>query len=234
MLDTVRRVATPEGVELTLHPAGPVPRALAWMIDTVCRLAVYLAVASGLQAAGKFGTAVLLLTAFILEWLAPAVFEVMWQGATPGKRALGLQVLHDDGTPVGWAAALMRNIMRAADFLPLLYGFGLLAMMSSRDFKRLGDIAAGTVVVHAAAPRSLRSGLHPDLRHIPEAPGAAPPWPLALGEQRALLDFAERIPTLTQARAEELAGLAPHLTGGLEGAAAAQRLLAYANHLAGR
>jgi uncharacterized RDD family membrane protein YckC len=226
MLDTVRRVATPEGVELTLHPAGPVPRALAWLIDTVCRFAVYLAVATGLQAAGKFGTAMLLLTAFALEWIAPAMFEVMWQGATPGKRALGLQVLHDDGTPVGWPAALMRNIMRAADFLPVLYGFGLITMMSSRDFKRLGDIAAGTVVVHAESPRHAR--------HVPDVPGAVPQWTLALGEQRALLDFAERVPTLTQARAEELAGLVPNLTGGLQGASAMQRLLAYANHLVGR
>jgi hypothetical protein len=55
-----------------------------------------------------------------------------------------------------------------------------------------------------------------------------------LGEQRALLDFAERVPTLTQARAEELAGLVPNLTGGLQGASAMQRLLAYANHLVGR
>jgi uncharacterized RDD family membrane protein YckC len=226
MLDTARRVATPEGVELTLHPAGPVPRALAWLIDTVCRFMVYIAVATALQMAGKFGTAMLLLTAFALEWLAPAAFEVLWQGATPGKRALGLQVLHDDGTPVGWSAALIRNIMRAVDFLPLFYGFGLLAIMNSRDFKRLGDIAAGTVVVHAEPQQHAR--------HAPEVPGLAPNWKLAPNEQRALLDFAERVPTLTQARAEELASLAPQLTGGMSGAAAVQRLLAYSNHLLGR
>ena len=226
MLDTQYRVATPEGVEITLKPAGPVPRALAQVIDLVCRFMVYGAVVGSLGAMGRFGTGVMLLCAFVLEWILPAALEVMWQGATPGKRVVGLRVLHDDGTPVGWTAALVRNIMRAADFLPLFYGFGLLTMLKAAHFKRIGDIAAGTVVVHVQAPRA---------RHVPaDVPSLLPPLPLQLSEQRTLLDFAERVPGLTASRCEELAAQVPALTQSASGPEAVRRLLGYANHLMGR
>ena len=125
MLDTTRRVATPEGIELTLRLAGPVPRALAWSVDLLLRAALVLVV---VMIAGRFGRAgwgVVLIAAFFVEWLLPAWFEAMWGGQTPGKRLFRLAVLNDDGTPVRWPGALTRNLLRAADFLPFLYGVGL-------------------------------------------------------------------------------------------------------------
>src|SRR5690349_14244300 len=119
MLDTTRRVATPEGIELTLHLAGPVARALAWSIDLLLRLAVLFVVVLVTSGLGRAGGGIVLLAAFFVEWLLPACFEAMWNGQTPGKRALGLRVLNDDGTPLRWPAALTRNLLRAADFLPL-------------------------------------------------------------------------------------------------------------------
>ncbi|MDH3319208.1 MAG: RDD family protein [Betaproteobacteria bacterium] len=226
MLDTTRRVATPEGIELTLQLVGPVPRALAWAIDFLLRAAVVIAVMMGAAYLGTAGWGLAILAAFAVEWLAPAWFEVYWDGQTPGKRALGIAVVNDDGTPVRWGPALTRNLLRAVDFLPFLYGFGLLAMLANRDFKRLGDLAAGTVVAYA--PKRARA------RALPQAPAQAPPFALTLEEQRVVLDLAERSASLTHERLEELAMLAAPLIGRATGAAAAARLLGMANHIAGR
>jgi uncharacterized RDD family membrane protein YckC len=226
VLDTSRRIATPEGIELELRLAGPVPRALAWLLDLLLRVALLVALSIVLGALGKFGWGLFFIASFALEWLFPAWCEAFWRGATPGKRALGLLVLHDDGTPVRWPAALARNLLRAIDFLPFGYGFGLAAMLVNRDFKRLGDLAAGTVVVYRdEAAHGAR---------IPQAPPLAAPLPLTLAEQRAILDFAERSSALTEERARELAEIPRRLIGAREGEAAAQQLLGIANHLVGR
>ncbi len=226
MLDTTRRVATPEGIELTLHVAGPVPRAMAWGIDLAIRAGIVLGVVIGAIPFGQAGWGLVLLTAFFVEWLLPAWFEAGWRGQTPGKRAMGLAVLNDDGTPVRWPGALTRNLLRAVDFLPLLYGIGLIAMLASRDFKRLGDLAAGTVVVYRLESLAVQN--------VPRAAAIAPPVALNLEEQRALLDLAERSATMTKERFEELAQLPTPLVGDLDGPRAATRLLGMANHIAGR
>jgi uncharacterized RDD family membrane protein YckC len=226
MLDTTRRVATPEGIELTLHLAGPVPRAMAWAIDAAIRFAIVMAVSMVALRFGQAGLGAMLLALFFVEWLLPAWFEAVWRGQTPGKRAMGIAVLNDDGTPVRWPGALTRNLLRAVDFLPFLYGLGLLAMLASRDFKRLGDLAAGTVVVYQA-----KGEAH---GHLPASPPVAPPVALDLDEQRALLELAERSTSLTRERLEELAELPRPLVGTLDGERAAARLLGMANYLAGR
>ena len=227
MLDTTRKVATPEGIELTLHLAGPVPRAMAWAIDLAIRAGIVLAVMTLSLQFGRAGWGVTLLAAFFVEWLLPAWLEAVWRGQTPGKRVMRLAVLYDDGTPVRWPGALTRNLLRAVDFLPFLYGVGLVSMLANRDFKRLGDLAAGTVVVYQAEKAQAN-------RNIPAAAAIAPPVALSLEEQRALLELAERSATLTQERVEELAELPTPLVGRLHGEGAARRLLGIANHIAGR
>jgi uncharacterized RDD family membrane protein YckC len=227
VVDTTRRVATPEGIELTLHLAGPVPRAMAWAIDLAIRVAIVLAVMFGALQFGRAGWGLVLLTAFFVEWLLPAWLETAWRGQTPGKRMMRLAVLNDDGTPVRWPAALTRNLLRAVDFLPFLYGAGLVSMLVSRDFKRLGDLAAGTVVVYQ--PEKIGP-----VKSIPESAAIAPPVALDLEEQRAVLDLAERSASLTQERFEELAELPTPLVGPLHGEHAAKRLLGMANHIAGK
>ena len=227
MLDTTRRVATPEGIELTLRLAGPVPRALAWSIDLVIRLGIVALVMMLAAQLGRAGWGVVLIAAFFVEWLLPAWLEAAWRGQTPGKRIMRLAVLNDDGTPVRWPAALTRNLLRAVDFLPFVYGVGLVSMLANRDFKRLGDLAAGTVVVYQAEKAEAN-------KNIPAAPAIAPPVALTLEEQRAVLDLAERSVTLTQERVEELAELPVPLVGRLHGSTAALRLLGIANHIAGR
>lgn len=225
MLDTARRIATPEGIELTLRLAGPIPRALAWAIDLLIRAAILGIIAVIVAALRQFGTAILLLSAFMIEWLYPAWFEASW-GATPGKRAIGLIVLNDDGTPIRWPAALTRNLLRAVDFLPAMYLGGFIAMVVNRDFKRLGDLAANTLVVYR------EEKLEP--LAIPEAEPQPPGFALSITEQRAILDFAARSTGLTQERAEELAEIPRSLTAGSSHGNAASRLIGIANYLVGR
>ena len=227
MLDTTRRVATPEGIELTLRLAGPVPRALAWSVDFLLRAAAVLVVSLIASRFGRAGTGVVLITAFFVEWLLPAWFEAMWGGQTPGKRMFRLAVLNDDGTPVRWPGALTRNLLRAADFLPFLYGVGLITMLMNRDFKRLGDLAAGTVVVYQAEKVEAA-------RAIPPAPPQPPPVSLSPEEQRAVLELAERSESFTRERFEELAELPTPLIGRAVRDAAATRMLSIANYLAGK
>jgi len=226
MLDTAREIPTPEGIELNLRLAGPVARALAWAVDLLLRVAVFAVLSVPLAVLGSVGGGMYLILWFGMEWLYPTAFEVYFGGATPGKRALALTVLHSDGTPVGLPASLTRNLLRAVDFLPLLYGFGLLAMLLNRDFQRLGDIAAGTVVVYRE--------IDPQQSAIPQAVPLRPASPLSAAEQRTLLDLAARSQLLTPERAQELASLAPRLSGARDGAAALGRVLSVANYLIGR
>lgn len=224
MLDSSFQVATPEGIELRLRLAGPVPRALAWTVDFGWRLALLLALSMFLIPLGDAGVGVLLLIWFVLEWLVPAWFEATWGGATPGKKLLGLMVVQDSGAPCSLRQALTRNLLRFADFLPMLYLGGLLSMLLNARFKRLGDFVAGTVVVYAeqAAPA----------RAIPIAEPRRPPQALGLDEARAVLDFAERARELGAARADELAQLAAPMLEDA-GSSPTEALIEIANHLRG-
>jgi uncharacterized RDD family membrane protein YckC len=226
VLDTYRAVETPEGVELGLRVAGPAVRLHAWGIDTVARLVGYGLAAIPLGLLGRVGTGMFFLVLFLGEWLYPVLFEVLRGGATPGKRALGLVVVHDDGTPVGWGASLLRNLLRFADFLPLAYGFGLATMLLHPDFKRLGDLAAGTLVIY-------RESGDGTVLAVPEAPPMPPAVRLEPDERSAVVAFVERMPLWGEARAAELASLAAPLTGA-HGEAGVRHLAGIANWLLGR
>lgn len=209
-VDTYRPVETPEGVELGLRVAGPTVRAVAWLFDAIIRLTFYFVFFTFLSmlglVMGESATSfIILLTLFVVEWFYGVAFEVFRDGATPGKRACRLHVVHTDGTPVGWNASVIRNFLLTIDFLPALFGFGLVSCLASRDFQRLGDRVAGTYVVH-----NDRADVH---RAPIKAVALAPPVALRAEEQRALLDFAERMPTWTAARSEELAEILEPLTG---------------------
>jgi len=206
MLDTTFRAATPEGIELEIRPAGPVPRALAWLVDLLWRAAVMLVLGMTLGYFGNFGTGIMLLAWFALEWLVPAWFEAYWDGATPGKRALGIRVIAESGAPIGWNAALSRNLLRFADFLPAMYFFGLLTMVCNGRFQRLGDLVAGTLVIHVDPPLMRRS--------MSEVPAQAPRRALSPEDARTVVDLAERASELGPERTEELLALAQPMLGG--------------------
>ncbi len=226
MLDTTRPVETPEGIELALRVAGPTVRALAWAIDFSIRIIFYILLSFILTNFGNFGIGLLLISIFFLEWFYPVLFEVYKQGATPGKRKMKIKVLHESGTPVNWSASMIRNLLRAVDFLPFLYGFGLMTMLINNDFKRIGDLAAGTVVVYEE--ELLLGGK----AGIPDEPPLAIPVTLGLEEQQAIINFADRGQQLSKERSIELANIVTPLTGET-GEAAIKRLYQFANGLIG-
>jgi uncharacterized RDD family membrane protein YckC len=232
MIDSSRAIETPEGVLLELRLAGPAVRALAWAIDMAIRFAFYLGLGMLLPLFGGVGMGIWLILMFLMEWFYPVIFEVMVRGQTVGKMALDIRVLCDDGTPVGWYQSTVRNFLKFVDFLPVLYGAGLLSMLVQKDFKRLGDLAAGTIVVYTEQriPRRLKPSNDPEEAMV----GAAglPPVPLTLEEQQALVAFAARRRELTAERAEELVDLLEPLTG-LQGPQAVLRIRALASIYAG-
>ena len=204
MLDTVKQHETPEGIVLRLRAAGPVARACAWLIDLFIKAGLSLVCLIILSRLQMIGIGIYLLLLFLIEWFYHVAFEMV-SGATPGKKAMDLVVVNDNGSPVTFASAMLRNLLRAADYFPFFYGVGLASTLINKDFKRLGDLAAGTLVVYeekAVAARPVRGG----------AP-KRPPADLRVNEQRTLLDFAERSRMLSRQRRIELADFLSGLTG---------------------
>lgn len=215
MLDTTREVEIPEGITLSLPVAGYVCRALAFMIDLVIRAIVIWVIALIFVWFGEFGNGLLFLSIFLVEWFYPVVFEVFSFGQTPGKKLMGILVVNDDGTPIDWSSSIVRNLLRFADFFPLFYVFGILSMLFSKDFKRLGDFAAGTLVIHkadsseqnlvqTAMHKAKRSATHGSGKKS-DLEGVAPRTALTLNEQSAIISFAERAAGMSKARVHELA-----------------------------
>ncbi len=204
-LDTISHYQTPEGVELSLSLAGPMVRGMAWFIDFAIRIVLYIILGITVAMLGGMGRGILLIGLFVIEWFYPVLFEVH-NGMTPGKKVMGLQVVHEDGTPLSWSSALLRNLIRCIDLLPFFNMTGFITMLMNSRFKRLGDLAAGTVVVyHRDKTKSFS---------IPDYPPSPAPVPLKLEEQRLVLDFCERAADLSEQRRHELAFLLTDITGG--------------------
>ncbi len=225
MIDTLRAVSLPEGVEITLRLAGPLTRARAWLIDFGLRMLLASSLPGLFQWFGQAGFGLAMVASFAAWFLYPIVFEAIG-GATPGKRLCNLAVVNSDGTPIGWPASALRNVLRMADMLPIGYAVGLTSMMLDSQFRRLGDLAAGTVVIHRDAPAAAGG--------VPTGPAFAAPVALTPLEQRAVLDFAERRRAWSGERAAELAEIAAPLVEGLAGDAATARLTGIAAGLVQR
>ena len=225
MLDTEALHETPEGIALRLRAAGAAPRALAWLGDLAVRIGLFTGLATIIALLGEAGQGVLSIVMFVLMWIYPILFELLMDGQTPGKRMVGLRVVHANGTPVGFTASLIRNLMRTVDALPIGYALGFFSCAIDPQARRLGDLVAGTLVVHTDRRR------HDEV--IPVVPGYVPALSMPAEEQAVIVAYAERATQLTAARQIELASLLPALTQ-TGGAQAVQRLLGYANHIIGR
>lgn len=189
-LDTVRAAETPEGLALVLRPAGAPARVLAFGIDLVLRIVIVVVAAMLLSRFKGFGAGIFYLLVFSIEWLYPVLWELLPGSASPGKRAMGLRVVMDDGLPVTVAASVVRNLLRTADFLPGLFFAGLVSMLVRSDFKRLGDLAAGTLVVHQEVLRRAAA--------LPAAEPMAPARPLTRAQQLAVVRLAGRAGRITE------------------------------------
>ncbi len=162
LLDTRVSIETPEHVHFQFQLAGPTRRCFAYLLDLLARAALLLllAIPAGLASVfddgadgGGFRAGILLFALFVIEWGYFVASELWWRGSSLGKRVFGLRVVRQDGLPVRFNDSLIRNLLRAADFLPVGYAIGLVAMIVDQNFRRLGDLAAGTLVIHEAKPK---------------------------------------------------------------------------------
>lgn len=151
-------IETPEQIELEFPIAGLGSRGMALLVDTVIQLVVVIVVLITTSlispdlsrywvTAGKWMTAAIILLMFCLYWGYFAIFEVFWNGQTPGKRQARIRVITASGRPITVFEAIARNFLRAVDS-QLLYIVGAIAIAVDKKNRRLGDMVAGTVVIH--------------------------------------------------------------------------------------
>lgn len=231
MIDTIRVAETPEGVALEMTCASFYVRGVAWLIDAFIQGVIIIILAIALPRFGNLGMGLFFIALFLLQWLYPVFFEMFMNGQTPGKKAMKIQVLLVDGTMINWGASLLRNLLRTVDFLPFFYAIGVMTMMLSQDFRRLGDLAANTLVVYK---RQLKEN-----QAVSATGSYVPKLSLTAREQQAIVGYAERLQDFSPDRAEELALLAKPLLNDLnrqqkQAYPATQRLLSTANHILGR
>lgn len=163
-------INTPENVAFGYQVAGIGSRFLATLLDTLIiillQVAVVVAFLLALYALDRTALtsdlsawvyATLGIATFLFYWGYYIFFEMLWNGQSPGKRWTGIRVIRTNGTPITLSESLIRNLARIVDILPAAYGVGIITMFIDKQSRRLGDLAAGTLVVHDRAPISIQS-----------------------------------------------------------------------------
>ncbi len=231
-LDTDVAIETPEHIVFRHRVAGPARRFLAYLTDLVIlyvslaivTLLIFVAIvgmaatSGAIEGAAGLGVGLWLLIFFAAQWVYFALLEG-WLGRTPGKAAFGLRVVTTTGRPIGFRAAALRNVLRAADALPLTYTAGLLSiaglasMCFTRRFQRLGDLVAGTlVIVPERATASAALALWP-VAQPAELASMPDDVRLDADERLAIEMFLRRRVQLGQAREMELAQMIAPILG---------------------
>jgi uncharacterized RDD family membrane protein YckC len=168
-------IATPEGVDLELTLAGVGSRFTSALVDLAIQLALLAAFAVLFlwvdPVGGGVGTAIFTVLGFLLFAGYDIVFEVYASGRTPGKRLNGLRVVRDDGSPVAFLTSAVRNVLRLIDILPTLYLVGIVTILVTRRNQRLGDLAAGTLVVRERLAAGTRRWRPDDVTSPSHGPG---------------------------------------------------------------
>lgn len=210
-------MATPELVTFDYQLAGPGSRFLAQIIDFPIQVVLLVIAILGGVALGQLlrdpnvAIAVILLLVLITVWGYYPVSEAVWSGKTLGKFAFGLRVVGDQGEPIRFSQAVIRNLVRLVDFLPFFYGVGIITLFWNGRGKRLGDLAAGTVVVRERAPVRLGQLVAAAAPPAGAPPNRLPPAESALLRQldpdfkRFVVAYAGRRPWLDPWRRQVLA-----------------------------
>jgi len=152
-------IDTPEQVELEFAVAGVGSRFVAVLLDHLIMAGLFLvlgllwgvlvsSVANRINLLGKWILALFIALNFALYWGYFTLFEAFWRGQTPGKRTMKLRVIKDSGRQITLFEAMSRNLLRIIDYLPAFYLTGVITMLCTKRHQRLGDLAAGTIVVH--------------------------------------------------------------------------------------
>jgi uncharacterized RDD family membrane protein YckC len=156
------RTVTPEAVTISVDVAGLGSRMIAWLVDSLIQLAIVVPILIGVgtgDVSHMVEIVVIYAVFFLIVWAYYPLFEFFWQGRTPGKRAQRLRVVRTDGQPAGGAAILVRNLVRIVDVI-LLPFLAVISMLVTARAQRLGDLAAGTMVVREGrlvAPEAIAS-----------------------------------------------------------------------------
>jgi uncharacterized RDD family membrane protein YckC len=235
-------VATPERVSFDYQVAGLGTRTIAQVLDLLIvfgiLIAVYFVAIAALVVGSDAATLIFLIGSFVVIFGYFWVSEALWSGQTVGKKALRLRAVGDRGEPLTFAQAGIRNIVRIVDFLPYGYGVGLIVLFANGKGKRLGDLAAGTIVV--------KDSDRVYLWQLPGARSAAPaqavsaasPAELTLRRldpelRRFVSSYARRRPELTlEVRAQLASHVQPSLRSAAPDVFAQSGPLAALDHLA--
>jgi uncharacterized RDD family membrane protein YckC len=194
-------IETPEQTLLEFPLAGIGSRFLAIALDTLLQIGAYIVlglIGAGLSITGylptlgkQWGIAIVIFLGFIVQFGYYTTFETIWNGQTPGKRWTHLRVIQDSGRPISAFDAILRNLLRIVDQLPTLYAVGIVTILISRENKRIGDYAAGTVVIHEKpleGMASIWSVAAAPLQASPSIPAVS----LSVDELRLVETFFER------------------------------------------
>ncbi len=212
-LDTTARIETPEHVRFDYQIAGPAKRILAYLLDmlflgaAVLVVGIVVGIASAIDSDVLSGVSngLFLVFLFFAYWFYFTLFESLWSGRSPGKRIMRLRVVREGGHPLTFLDSFLRNLLRAADMLPFLYGVGLLVMSQDHRFRRFGDMVAGTMVVveqrrDMAAALTIQPPPTPaELEALPQRP------PVTRDDLDAIELFLRRRSRLSAGREVELA-----------------------------
>lgn len=216
-MDRSVEIRTPESIEFRYELAGLGSRFLALAVDQAIQIVALIAIFAALifaaskipgSASSRFaasgyaqsiGIAIVVTIVFLVFYGYFIAFEALWNGQTPGKRLLGIRVVQDGGYPIDFGASLIRNLIRVGEALLGYYVLSIVSALLSHENKRLGDIAAGTIVVREASLSAPRRPL------VPQPSGRAPVLQVT-DEERALIKrFIERRDTLEAHRRDEIA-----------------------------
>ncbi|HEX4155659.1 MAG TPA: RDD family protein [Acidobacteriaceae bacterium] len=186
-------IDTPEQVDLQFSVAGIGSRFVAILIDHLIQVAFYIvaillfsfllsgSLGDKLDMLSKWFLAAFIALNFCLIWGYFAFFEAFWHGQTPGKRAMKLRVIKDSGRQITFFEALSRNLLRFVDYLPTLYLVGVITMLCNKRHQRLGDLTAGTLVIHERVDEQpLLAGQGTSFFPRPERPAYDPVQPASL------------------------------------------------------
>ena len=151
-LDTSIRLVTPERITFQYPLAGPFRRTMAYLLDFLVWVTILLVVTLAANffaiLSREAADGIFLAALFILQWGYGGFCEGLFNGQTPGKKALGIRVVSVDGVPITGGQAVLRNLLWTFEWvLPLAFMPALISMLLTRRFQRLGDLAAGTMVV---------------------------------------------------------------------------------------
>ena len=226
-LDTTIEIVTPENIAFEYRLAGPFRRLPAFLIDFLLRIAVWMILAIVLSlfdftfsTEGTF-TSLVLIAAFLMEWLYGGVMETYWNGQTIGKMLMRIRVISADGQPINALQAMMRNFLRFADMMPMVpigalseepnplavptFAFALIVPMLNSRFQRLGDIVCGTMVVVEEKSGLFEAPKFEDARVAQLAAELPPSFVVSRTLAKALATYVDRRALFSAARRREIA-----------------------------